>query len=49
MRKWNYDSAHPGRCNHHHCSECAKRRGSNRGNRRIRQAIKALLKKGDPA
>lgn len=38
------DSHKPGRCGHTWCTDCAKRRGSNRGNRRLRQAAKRALR-----
>jgi hypothetical protein len=44
-KSWKYDSAHPARrCGHSYCNDCKTRRGSNRGNRRARKAIRALLR-----
>lgn len=34
------------RCSHPYCSDCKTRRGNNRGNRRVRQVMKRLLRKG---
>ena len=46
MKTWNYDTAHPGRCDRHrHCGDCATRRGARRGNRRVRAAIRRQLRK----
>jgi hypothetical protein len=45
MAKWKWDSAHGGkRCGHSYCSGCQTRRGRNRGNRRVRHAVKTLLR-----
>lgn len=45
MTRYKYDSAHPGRrCGHAWCSDCQTRRGRNRGNRRVRHRVKALLR-----
>lgn len=46
MTKYKWDTAHGGRrCGHTYCTACATRRGSNRGNRRVRHGVKAALRK----
>lgn len=32
------------RCGHTYCSDCATKRGRNRGNRRVRQTVKRILR-----
>ena len=45
MAKWNWESAHRGnRCGHAWCTGCRTRRGHNRGNRRLRHAIRTALR-----
>ena len=45
MKSWKYDTAHPARrCGHSWCSDCRTRRGRNRGNRRVRHAIRTALR-----
>lgn len=43
MKKYKADSRSFVRCGHPWCTDCRTKRGRNRGNRRIRHAIKALL------
>lgn len=45
MRKYNRDNAGFVRCGHRWCRDCRTKRGRNRGNRRVRHAIRAFLRK----
>ena len=44
-RTWKSDSKKRSRCGHPHCTDCATRRGNNRGNRKTRHDAKAALRK----
>ena len=42
--RWKWDSAHHARrCGHSYCTDCATRRGRNRGNRRVRHAVRQMM------
>lgn len=46
MKHWKWDTAHGGRrCGHGYCSDCAKRRGRNRGNRNQRRLARLALRR----
>lgn len=45
-RTWNPDSVDRARCQHPHCTDCATRRGSKRGIRRMRHTVKRILRGG---
>lgn len=45
MKKWKADNTDRARCKHPFCTDCATRRGSNRGNRATRHTTKATLRK----